>query len=92
MVKTVTACLTIFYIIYIVMNLFTCIPVYAAWDLEAKKTAKCINITQFYLSAQITNVLIDGIVLLLPLFIIIPLQVPRRQKASLLVVLATGGL
>lgn len=74
------------------MNLFTCIPVYAAWDLEAKKTAKCLNITQFYLSAQITNVLIDVIVLLLPLRIVIPLQVPRRQKVSLLVIFATGGL
>ncbi|KAI8309353.1 Satratoxin biosynthesis SC1 cluster protein 4 [Colletotrichum sp. SAR11_59] len=44
-----------------------------------------------YLVLAATNIIMDIICLILPLKIIIPLQMPKRQKWSLIALFATGG-
>ncbi|KAF4455780.1 hypothetical protein F53441_1979 [Fusarium austroafricanum] len=77
--------------IYAMISLFGCQPIKASWDLAAQATGKCIDKFGFFLAASVANVVMDLIILLLPLRIVIPLQIPRRQKLSLLFLFTTGG-
>ncbi|KAL1871070.1 hypothetical protein Daus18300_004815 [Diaporthe australafricana] len=43
------------------------------------------------MTLSIANILIDVAILLLPVGVVVPLQMPKMQKASLLVPFATGG-
>ncbi|KAI0145068.1 hypothetical protein GGR57DRAFT_481286 [Xylariaceae sp. FL1272] len=90
-VKGLITCFLLYAIIYSFVSIFSCQPVHASWDLVAMTTAKCINKPMFYLAASIANVLMDIIILLVPLRIVIPLQIPRWQKIPLLFLFATGG-
>ncbi|KAF4498339.1 L-fucose permease [Fusarium agapanthi] len=63
----------------------------ASWDLAAQATGKCVDKFGFFLAASVANVVMDMVILLLPLRIVIPLQIPRRQKMSLLFLFTTGG-
>ncbi|KAF5714423.1 L-fucose permease [Fusarium globosum] len=66
-------------------------PIKASWDLAAQATGKCVDKFGFFLAASVANVVMDLVILLLPLRIVIPLQIPRRQKMSLLFLFTTGG-
>ncbi|KAI1075700.1 hypothetical protein F5B20DRAFT_594836 [Whalleya microplaca] len=90
-VNTLIGLISIYAITWTCLNIFGCKPLHAAWDVEAMATGTCIDKSKFYLSASVTNVCMDGIVLLIPLRIVIPLKMPKRQKASLLLLFATGG-
>ena len=79
-------------LIYAMISLFGCQPIKASWDLAAQATGKCIDKFGFFLAASVANVVMDLVILLLPLRIVIPLQIPRRQKMSLLFLFTTGGL
>lgn len=79
-------------LIYAMISIFGCQPIYANWDVVAQATAKCIEKYPFFLAASIANIVMDFIILLLPLRIVVPLQIPRRQKMSLLFLFTTGGL
>ncbi|KAI8653982.1 hypothetical protein NCS56_01354000 [Fusarium sp. Ph1] len=78
-------------IVYAMISLFGCQPIKASWDLVAMATGKCVDKFGFFLAASVANVVMDLIILLLPLRIVIPLQIPRRQKLSLLLLFTTGG-
>ncbi|KAI1071496.1 hypothetical protein LB507_005276 [Fusarium sp. FIESC RH6] len=78
-------------LIYAMISLFGCQPIKASWDLAAQATGKCIDKFGFFLAASVANVVMDLVILLLPLRIVIPLQIPRRQKMSLLFLFTTGG-
>ncbi|KAF4984314.1 hypothetical protein FZEAL_465 [Fusarium zealandicum] len=78
-------------VVYAMISLFGCQPIYASWDLVAQATGKCVDKFGFFLAASVANVVMDLIILLLPLRIVIPLQIPRRQKISLLLLFTTGG-
>ncbi|KAM0304617.1 hypothetical protein ACHAPM_002719 [Fusarium culmorum] len=78
-------------LIYAMISLFGCQPIKASWDLAAQATGKCVDKFGFFLAASVANVVMDLIILLLPLRIVIPLQIPRRQKMSLLFLFTTGG-
>ncbi|KAF5974640.1 L-fucose permease [Fusarium coicis] len=78
-------------LIYTMISLFGCQPIKASWDLAAQATGKCVDKFGFFLAASVANVVMDLVILLLPLRIIIPLQIPRRQKMSLLFLFTTGG-
>ncbi|KAH9989111.1 hypothetical protein F4779DRAFT_638146 [Xylariaceae sp. FL0662B] len=90
-VNTLIGLISIYAITWTCLNIFGCKPLHAAWDVAAMATGECIDKGKFYLSASVTNVCMDGIVLLLPLRIVIPLQMPKRQKVTLLLLFATGG-
>lgn len=69
-----------------------CRPIEASWNLAAMRGAKCIDKKAVYYALSVTNILMDVVCLVLPLKIIIPLQMGRRQKWSLIALFATGGL
>lgn len=93
-VKMIGLCFVLYAVAYALTSIFSCSPVYASWDLAAaaSSTASCINKEMFYLAASIANICMDVIILLVPLRIVVPLQIPKRQKVSLLLLFATGGL
>ncbi|KAF5545791.1 L-fucose permease [Fusarium mexicanum] len=78
-------------LIYAIISFFGCQPIKASWDLAAQATSKCVDKFGFFLAASVANVIMDMVILLLPLRIVIPLQIPRRQKMSLLFLFTTGG-
>ncbi|KAH7254905.1 hypothetical protein B0J15DRAFT_559357 [Fusarium solani] len=78
-------------VVYAIISLFGCQPIKASWDLVAMATGKCVDKFGFFLAASVANVVMDLVILLLPLRIVIPLQIPRRQKLSLLLLFTTGG-
>ncbi|KAK1622453.1 hypothetical protein BDP81DRAFT_334226, partial [Colletotrichum phormii] len=69
---------------------FGCRPVYTSWDAEALQTAQCVDKETIYMILSIANIIMDVVMLLLPLKIVIPLQMARRQKASVILLFATG--
>ncbi|KAK7995908.1 hypothetical protein PG991_015375 [Apiospora marii] len=77
--------LSIYSALYILLNIFGCMPISDAWNVakQAAGEAKCIDKGQFYLAAVVVNVAIDFIILLLPIPVIAPLQMPLRRKISL---------
>lgn len=75
---------------YILMSIFLCRPVSAQWDLAI--TGKCLDKFPLMMALSIANIVIDTAILLLPVGVVVPLQMSRMQKASLLFLFATGGL
>ncbi|KAJ4997484.1 Satratoxin biosynthesis SC1 cluster protein 4 [Colletotrichum sp. SAR 10_66] len=82
---------TAYAISYLLLILLSCRPIQASWDLSARQGATCISKDTLYLVLAATNIIMDIVCLILPLKIIIPLQMPKRQKWSLIALFATGG-
>ncbi|KJZ76498.1 hypothetical protein HIM_04227 [Hirsutella minnesotensis 3608] len=74
---------------YILVIVFRCQPVAKSWDLAVE--GKCIEYLLPMMVLSIANILIDLIILVLPVKVIVPLQIPTRQKVSLVLLFATGG-
>ncbi|KAK7429765.1 hypothetical protein QQZ08_003610 [Neonectria magnoliae] len=91
LVQVLVGCFVLYAVVYALISLFGCQPIYASWDLAAQATGKCVDKFGFFLAASVANVVMDLIILLLPLRIVVPLQIPRRQKFSLIFLFATGG-
>lgn len=89
-VYVLLAITSLYTIAYILMIIFLCRPVSAQWDLAI--TGKCVDKSSLLMTLSIVNIVIDMAILLLPVGVIVPIQMPRMQKASLLVLFATGGL
>ncbi|KAI2484887.1 hypothetical protein Ptr902_03827 [Pyrenophora tritici-repentis] len=71
-------------------SVFTCVPIYAYWDVLAKPTAKCLeNDNLWYANASI-NIVTDLAVAFLPVRVIWNLQIATRQKLALIAVLTIG--
>lgn len=67
-----------------------CRPVKAYWDLTVKRT--CGNFKTAFLVGGTLNVATDLVMLLLPIWVLRPLRVPRKQKIGATVILMTGSL
>ncbi|RMZ72795.1 integral membrane [Pyrenophora seminiperda CCB06] len=77
-------------LISLLLTTFTCVPVYAYWDVLAKPTARCIkNNSLWYMNASF-NIVTDICVAFLPVRVIWNLQLARRQKVALIGVLTIG--
>lgn len=94
MTKIMAAVFLLYAFIYVLICVLGCRPVAAAWDLAimSSRQFQCVDRAKFFLAASIANVGMDVLILLLPIPIIMPLQMPWRQKISLLLLFATGGL
>lgn len=68
-----------------------CLPVRAIWDLTVK-SPKCINRNAVILTLSILNIATDIVVLVLPMKIVLPLQMPRRQKIGLYAIFLSGTM
>lgn len=91
-VKTLVAAFALYAVIYAMISIFGCRPISASWDLALAEEGQCVDKPGFFLAASIANIVMDLAILLIPIPIVIPLQIPRRQKISLLLLFATGGL
>ena len=70
--------------------IFQCNPVSGAYDLEAMKTAKCVDAYSFSVSTAIITIITDVLVVALPFWIILGLKMPTKVKLSLIGVFCLG--
>ncbi|OHF00729.1 integral membrane protein [Colletotrichum orchidophilum] len=82
---------TSYALVYMFLILLSCRPIQASWDLSVREGAICIDKNPVYLVLSATNIIMDVVCLVLPLKIIIPLHMAKRQKLSLILLFATGG-
>ncbi|KAL2288749.1 hypothetical protein FJTKL_03417 [Diaporthe vaccinii] len=76
---------------YILVMVFRCRPVAAAWDMTITG-AECYSQVTVMLVLSIANILVDAALFILPLPVIAPLQMRIEKKVSLILLFATGGL
>ncbi|KAK7994355.1 hypothetical protein PG991_015943 [Apiospora marii] len=76
---------------YQVVSIFSCKPMKAAWDITITDST-CVDKEAVYMGLSVSNILMDVIILLIPVHVVYPLQMSKRQKTSLLMLFATGGL
>jgi hypothetical protein len=72
--------------------LFGCQPIWYQWDYYTMKEGSCKNMDPFYAWLVIFNCITDGVLLVMPAWIIGPLRVGLAQKAALAAILGMGGL
>ncbi|ETS80597.1 hypothetical protein PFICI_08126 [Pestalotiopsis fici W106-1] len=77
--------------IFLVVVIFQCSPIYAYWTIGLK-SKKCINEAAHLLAAGIINTLTEIIVVFLPMKTILKLELPRKQRAIVIGLFATGFL
>lgn len=73
--------------------IFQCAPVSAAYDITIlPEDKKCVNINAFYLANAVVNILTDILTYTLPFPLVTRLQIPRKQKMGVAVMLGLGLL
>lgn len=77
-------------IAYEFLSIFQCTPVALFWDLTLEGT--CLGRMVPMMTLSVANAVIDIVILLIPVRVVLPLKIPRRQKVSLVLLFATGGL
>ncbi|KAH8652099.1 hypothetical protein BX600DRAFT_516178 [Xylariales sp. PMI_506] len=78
-------------VIYVFVTMLPCTPVSALYDLTIV-SSKCLNSWSAYLSLSILNIVMDFIILALPIPVVLPLKMEKRQKLSLILLFGTGIL
>lgn len=72
------------------LAIFQCLPVHAAWDLEAQKTAKCIDFTTVMYLTVVYEVLAETVLFSLPIPIVVKLQMELPKKIQLMTFFSLG--
>ncbi|KKY36692.1 putative integral membrane protein [Diaporthe ampelina] len=73
----------------VIVCIFQCTPVQAAYNLNITNK-KCININAFYLANAAVNISTDFLTYTLPIKMVSKLQMPKRQKIGLGVMMSLG--
>ncbi|KAK5044881.1 hypothetical protein LTR84_010419 [Exophiala bonariae] len=73
----------------IITSCVSCLPVQYFWD--KRGDGHCVNLMAFWFSFSGFNIITDLAVWLLPMPVLKGLQLPRKQKYSLIAVFALGG-
>ncbi|KAF8474046.1 hypothetical protein BDZ91DRAFT_779785 [Kalaharituber pfeilii] len=73
----------------LVVNIFQCSPIAYAWDLSLN--GSCLHRNAFYYAHSVLNILSDFAVYFMAIPIVHSVQLPRRQKTGLYVVLGLGA-
>lgn len=85
-----------FTILFVVPLLFTaairCNPVRAQWDLEAAKTAKCLNWLTILKLTVFYEVVAEVILFALPIPVVVQLQMATAKKIQLIIFFGMGLL
>ena len=94
LVYATIAFVTLYSISGVVVIIFSCIPVAGSWDLElaAEPTTQCVNRPANYLAQSSFNISSDIFIIVLPMRTIWKLQMPLRQRISVIAVFACGFL
>lgn len=77
--------------VMILTSCVSCLPIPYYWD-RSVKGGHCIDLMAFWFSFSSFNIVTDLAVWLLPMPVLKNLQLPRKQKMSLIGVFALGGL
>ncbi|ETI25459.1 hypothetical protein G647_02232 [Cladophialophora carrionii CBS 160.54] len=77
-------------ITFILVSCFSCMPVAFYWD-KSIEGGHCIDMMAFWFSFSGFNIVTDVAVWVLPMPVLWNLQLPRKQKISLVAVFALGG-
>lgn len=72
-------------------NIFACRPIQAAWD-RSIVDKQCINTNALYIATAILNTITDVTMLIIPIPVIMPLQMSRRQKMEVVGIFVLGSL
>ena len=74
------------------VSVVQCLPIWDAWNPLRLTEGKCVLFGLYTLFEELTNVVLDIVILLLPIFMIRKLQLPARQRWTLSVIFLLGGL
>ncbi|KAK0622773.1 hypothetical protein B0T14DRAFT_425653 [Immersiella caudata] len=74
-----------------ILVLYACRPMKAYWDFAAKATGQCVNLDAAFHTANTLNMLTDFAILLLPIWMLRPMQVPLFKKIGVALILMAGG-
>lgn len=72
-----------------ITGIFTCYPVAKFWD--DRIPGGCVNKPALWYANAAINILQDVVLILLPIFILRKLMMPRREKIGLCIILGLGG-
>lgn len=86
----VTVIVVAFTIASVATSIFQCFPIQFAFDKSGE--GSCINLGKFWFANAGYNISTDGIIVIMPLFVIKTLQLPKRTKLALCGVFALGIL
>jgi hypothetical protein len=70
---------------------FSCQPIEKFWDLRVTR-GSCIEWTKLQIFTGVMNTATDAIILILPIFLLRRVRLPKWEKIGLSVILMTGGL
>lgn len=73
------------------LSLYSCRPMAGYWDMSIVDK-QCVNFNAAFHTANTLNMLTDFAILLLPVWMLQPLQLPRLKKIGITLVLMAGGL
>lgn len=88
----VLMCCLIWCIAMTAVSAVQCVPLRDAWNPLRLTQSRCILFGLFTLFEELTNVVLNIVVLLLPIFVIRKLQLPARQRWILSLLFLLGGL
>lgn len=91
LVWSLIALVSVYSVAYFFLSIFGCSPVEASWDLSIVEPT-CVDKLTLYMVLSIANIVMDFCTLALPVPVVLSLQMATRQKISLLLLFATGGL
>jgi hypothetical protein len=72
------------------LAVFQCIPIYAIWDLEAQRTAKCIDWITVLRLTVVYEVIAETVLFSLPVPIVWKLQMKTSKKIQLMIFFGMG--
>lgn len=82
---------TLQWIIFTILGAASCKPVAFFWD-KSLPNGRCLDLKELYIINAGFLIALDIGTLLLPLPAVLKLRLPRRQKASVIVLFLLGGL
>ena len=91
-VITLSALIAVWLVIMELVFLFKCKPIYAAWDLNALATAKCLDFVHVFIGQSVPTIFFDLIILSLPPILVWRVRIPAIDKTSVVATFLLCGL
>lgn len=76
----------------LLLVVFQCVPVRAAWDMLAAARARCIPFGNLIVGYELTNMLLDVAILALPIRALFRLRMSLSRKITVAFIFCLGGL
>jgi len=77
---------------FMVCEIFTCTPIHAYWEFPTPASAKCLNEAACTLAGGIVKTFVDLLITTIPIPLILRMQMERRQRYAVIVLLSLGYL